>query len=389
MRILHAVTRSDSIGGAQIHVANLCEALIEQGHETLVLAGGKGPFQDELDRRRIPFQAVPSLVRPIHPLKDARALLDLVRILREWQPDVAALHTAKAGLVGRIACRLTGIPSVFTPHGFPVVDRFGKRKAVVFEWVERLAGRFSDSVVAVCDYEVDLACRHKLVAEERLARVYNGIPDVDPEFQANPRLEPPRILMVGRMERPKDHGTLLRALAGLKDLPWRAELAGDGPLEPETRRLACELGIESRVQFLGFERDPRPLYQRAQIFVLSSRFEAFPYTLLEAMRAGLPVIASRLGGMPEAIGEGKTGFLAPAGDSDAWRTRLRRLITEPALRVAMGRAGRERYLREFTFEQMLARTLHLYQSVLRAPEGAWQAPELETGEATSRATIEQ
>lgn len=387
MRVLYVVTRSDAIGGAQVHVIDLCQALLDDGHEVLVLAGGHGPFHAALARRDIPFRVAPSLVRPISPLRDAAALVDILRVLGEWQPDLAALHTAKAGFLGRIACRLTGTPAVFTPHGWPVIDRFSSWNAVVFQWAQRLVARLAERVINVSQFEVDLARTHKMAPAGRLALVYNGIPDIPAHLRADPAQEPPRILMVGRMEPPKDHATLLEALALLKAYPWTLDLAGDGPLEAGLRRRASELGIQHRVRFLGFARDPRPIYRQAQIFALSSRFEAFPYTVLEAMRAGLPVVASKLGGIPEAVLDGRTGYLPPASDSQAWSACLARLLADPLRRRQMGAAGRDRFLGAFTLDQMLQQTLALYEQVVRARRTSQAVPTLQTGKATTRATI--
>jgi glycosyltransferase involved in cell wall biosynthesis len=159
------------------------------------------------------------------------------------------------------------------------------------------------------------------------------------------------------------------------------DLIGDGPLEEKLRVQAGRLGLTGRVHFRGFSENPAAALAGAQIFVLASRSEAFPYSILEAMRAGLPVVATRVGGVPEAVVEGETGFLIPSGDPSVLADRLARLITDAALRARFGQNGRERYLRRFTFEQMFAKTIQIYREVLgesassRAPAATPANPE--------------
>jgi glycosyltransferase involved in cell wall biosynthesis len=160
--------------------------------------------------------------------------------------------------------------------------------------------------------------------------------------------------------------TATAALAEPAAPRWELDFAGDGPLEAEVRSEACRLRLTDRVQFLGFCTDVRSRLAAAQIFVLTSRFEAFPYSTLEAMRAGLPVVASGTGGIPEAVDDGRTGFLAAPGDAAGLADRLGKLIASAELRSAMGAAGRRRYLERFTFERMVSATLDIYAEALAA-----------------------
>jgi glycosyltransferase involved in cell wall biosynthesis len=352
-----------------VHVLSLVQALRADGGQPLVLAGGDGPFAAELRRRNVPTIEIRNLVRPVHPARDALAFVEILAALWRIAPDLVCAHTAKAGLLGRLAGTALGIPTIFTPHGWAIADRISSRQGRVFRYVERLAGRFTTRIINVCEYERDLALRCRITTAGRLAMIYNGMPDIPPSLRANAGAHPPRLVMVARMEQPKDHATVLIALAGLKSLAWRFDLVGDGPLEPAVRRLLAQLGLEDRVRLLGFRRDVSELIAASQIFVLSSRSEAFPYSILEAMRAALPVVATDVGGVREAVIPDDTGLLSPPGDPDALQSQLRRLITDPDLRNRMGAAGRRRYLSYFTFEKMQANTFALYREVLSPAAG--------------------
>ncbi len=245
---------------------------------------------------------------------------------------------------------------------------------------EAIAATFTSRIINVCDFEARLAESHRVAPVDKLDVVHNGIPDVPEDLRANPSKQSPRLVMVARMAKPKDHALLLTALSRLKHLSWSLDLCGDGPLEGEIRKQAAELGISNRVRFLGFRGDTAAYLKQAQIFVLTSRFEALPYTVLEAMRAGLPVVASDVGGISEAVTPNHTGLLAPSGDVDALTGNLTELIGDAALRKKLGDAGRQRYLKHFTFENMRDNTLRIYQEAVSARSAASRQVEPATAE---------
>ncbi len=370
MRIAFIITRADDIGGAQVHVRDLAEAFLAQGHEAVVLTGGKGRFLEELAARGIPSISIRHLARPIAPVKDMLALLAIVRALGRIKPDVVSTHTAKAGLLGRIAGAALGLPTVFTPHGWSMLDRDSTGRSALFRRIEKLSSMVSTRIVNVCEFEAEFAIRCGVAPAAKLAVVYNGLADIGGERRADVTAQPPRMAMTARMAEPKDHSTLLAALSGLRHLEWSLDLIGDGPLEGRLRRQAARLKIADRVRFLGFRGDPAAQIAEAQIFVLATRSEAFPYSILEAMRAGLPVAASGVGGIPEAVAAGRTGLLAPAGDVDALRGCLASLIVDPQLRKRLGDGGRKRFLERFTLDRMFAKTLGLYRELLPAGSAA-------------------
>ncbi len=168
---------------------------------------------------------------------------------------------------------------------------------------------------------------------------------------------------MARFEPPKDHATLLAALARLRALDWTVDLVGDGPLEPSCRELAGRLGIGDRVQFLGYQADAAPVLARSGLFVLSSRSEAFPRSVLEAMRAGLPVVASAVGGLAEVVDNGINGALVSRDDTVALSAAIGELLENPVRRERWGKAARLTYESRFGLERMVERTVAVYDSV--------------------------
>jgi len=365
MRIAYVVTRADAVGGASIHVRDLAAAMSARGHEVLVLVGGTGPVTEQLAAAGVPFRPLAHLRRALHPLSDARALKELAGALAGFRPHLVSTHTAKAGWLGRAVCARLRLPVIYTPHGLPLGDRMPGARGTVFGIAERVAARWTARMICVCEYERRLAVARGGMRPEQIDVVYNGVRDVPEELHARPGAGAVRLVSVARFEAPKDHATLLEALAGLRARDWELELAGEGPLQAGTRELAARLGISERVRFLGYLPDTAPVLARAQVFVLSSRSEAFPRSILEAMRAGLAMVASDVGGVGEAVTHGTDGVLVPRGDPAALAAALDNLLGDTIQRQRLGRAARFTYEARFRLECMIERTAAIYESVLR------------------------
>jgi len=353
LRVAMVVTRSDIVGGASVHVRDLCRGLAARGIATTVVVGGEGPYLDDLARHGVDAVRVPSLDRAVHPLRDAAAFAALRRILARLRPDVVATHTAKAGALGRAAAASLGLPAVHTPHGWPFEMQVAAPQVAAWRVAERLLARLPATLVDVSEHERDRALAAGVGRRAQHTVVHNGVPDVGPALRADPAADPPRLVMVARFEAQKDHAALLRALARLARLPWSADLVGDGPLEPAARAQVRAAGLADRVRFLGARTDVPRILAAAQVAVLTTRWESLPLAVLEAMRAGLPVVATAVGGIPEAVDDGVSGLLVPPGDDIALVAALRRVLDDPALRASMGVQGRRRYLRRFTHSRML------------------------------------
>jgi glycosyltransferase involved in cell wall biosynthesis len=367
MRIAYVVTRADPIGGVQIHVRDLAVAMLSQGHSPTVLIGGGGALVDDLRARNIPVTTLRHLRVPIHPLDDVLAFREIRAALKELEPDLINLHSSKAGILGRIAGRSLGIPTLLTAHGWNFTPGIPPLQAFVFRRVERLVRPFTSGIITVSEYDRQLALQAGLADESRVVAVHNGISDVPAQLRAQPERTPPRLVMVARFEPQKDHSTLLRALARLKNQDWEMDLIGEGPLMGPARSLAQSLGLESRVRFLGQRMDVDQLLARAQVSLLVSKWEGLPISILEAMRAGLPVVATSVAGVGEAVRDEETGYLISPGNVDQLSERLERLLADAALRARLGNGGRRRYERYFTLDQAVKRTLAVYRDLVGEP----------------------
>ena len=373
------ITRGDILGGAQVHLLDLALSLGQRGHRVSVLVGSEGLMTDLLAREGIPWRVIPSLVRPIRPLRDLRALRGVMACLREDKPDLLSTHTAKAGMIGRLAAWRLGLPVTFTAHGWQFAPGISPAQRLFVYATEVILSRLGrrQAVICVSEYDRALARRYRAVPEGRLHRIWNGLPDVPPARQKaasgeGEGGEPPvlRLIMPARFQAQKDHATLLRGLARLEEkfpgaIPWELCLPGDGERLEACREMVRTLGLPAeRIRFPGHCHDLAERLPRQDILLLISHWEGLPLVLIEAMRAGLPVVASRVGGIEEVVVDGETGFLIPHEGVDELAERLHQLGMDPALRQQMGRAGRARYAAHFQLPAMLDQTVALWETLL-------------------------
>jgi glycosyltransferase involved in cell wall biosynthesis len=359
LRVLVVITRGEP-GGAQVHVLDLVRGL--RGEVDFHVAVGDDSFlARELRALGVPVHVVPHLVREVSPAEDRLALGALRTLVARLRPALVHTHSSKGGVLGRLAARAEGVPAIHTAHSWSFSEGLPWTRRALAIPVEAALSHWTRRfiVVSAADGEVAVRCRVARPAQVRVVR--NGVPDAPPRARPGGGY-PPVVVMVARLAPPKDHLLLLRALAGL-DAPFFLRLVGDGPGRGAVEAAVRDLGLAGRVALLGERQDVPALLGASQVFVLASRQEGLPLAVLEAMRAGLPVVASDVGGVREAVTPGRTGLLVRRGDAAGLRTALGRLLATPSLRAALGEAGRRAYEERFTVGRMLAATSAVYREV--------------------------
>lgn len=358
MRVLHT-TKVQGIGGAEQHLLALLPALRDRGIDArfLSLDGGLDAerFHRALEERQIPLRRVP-IGQDFSP----RLARDVLRAVRAGSTDLLHTHMVHADVYGSVAAHALHTPFVSTRHND---DRY---LLGPFRYVDRTFMHGVRRIVAISDAVREFHAAAGLPAE-KLVTVHYGLDaapvvpsELTPEAAGVPP-EAPLVLAIGRLIEQKDHATLLRAFVDVPDA-WLAIL-GWGPLEESTKALAAQLGIADRVLVPG-RVEPRDWLRRADVFAHTSRWEGFGIVLLEAMLAGLPVVATRVSAIPEIVVEGKTGLLAEAGDAAGLAGHLRQLLGDEALRRRLGDAGRARAQAEFSVAAMADRTVEVYRQAL-------------------------
>jgi glycosyltransferase involved in cell wall biosynthesis len=359
--ILYLITRAEA-GGAQSHVLELITGLRERFRVSL--ASGEQDFLMHAARDLgIDHHFLPALQRKLSPRRDIAAYCQIRDLLRNLKPDLLHCHSSKAGILGRLAAHRLGIKSVFTAHGWAFAEGTPTSRKLLAVTPEWMAARWCDRIITVSEADRALANRYHVANSDKLTVIHNGISDIDTELISKPCNGTPRLIMVARFAPPKQQAILLQVVAGI-DEDLQLILVGDGPQLAEAQHLAKQLGISDRVEFTGRCSTVAQQLSRADLFILLSDWEGFPISVLEAMRAGLPVIASNVGGIREAVSDNLNGRLLSDNDESTVRSTLIELLRDPQKRIDMGKRSREAYLGNFTASAMLDRTASLYDEIL-------------------------
>ena len=359
MKILH-VFRTP-VGGLFRHVRDVTRGQAALGHQAGILCDSTsgGVTADRLLATAAPHCALGVTRIPISRmpgLGDVSGITQTLGHARRLRPDIIHCHGAKGGLYGRCAGRLLGIPSVYTPHGGSLHYHWGSPAGLAFLGAESLLARLGSGFHFVCNFERDAFDRKIGIGGKPSRVIYNGLwPE---EFTpAIPLPDAADVLFIGEIRALKGVDVLLEALALLnRERRVTAMIAGDGPDQPVFERQAKSLGLAGMVTFAG-RMPASEAFRRGRILVMPSRAESFPYVVLEAGAAGLPMLASDVGGIPEAL---PPGSLVPAGDPQSLAARLHAALDDPSGLASEARLLRDHLKQRFTADRMVADILGLY-----------------------------
>jgi glycosyltransferase involved in cell wall biosynthesis len=362
MRILHVIDTLD-VGGAEKVLIALANGFAAQHEVAICCVTRIGGLARELDSRVQAF----SLGRG--PGNDYLLPWRLARHIRRTGYDVVHTHNWSVFLEGGIAGVLARVPVlIHTVHGSYQALEAGpmqRLKRSLRHWLERRVARRFRHVVAVSDSIREQIPAVVGIEPERLTTVHNGVTNGAACTQAAARGL--TFITVGRFDAIKNHELMIQAFAKVAaQFPTaKLMLVGDGPHRAPLEALVDTLGLESKVELTGFRSDVAHLLTQADVFLMSSRYEGVSIALLEAMRAGLPAVATRVGGIPETVIPDQTGLLVASEDTEGFAAAMSALAASPELRRQFGTAAREFQRREFSSSAMLERYGALYGSTHR------------------------
>lgn len=374
------------MGGPAIHVANLAAGLETRGYHTTLVAGSLARGEDSMDflaeRLGIHVVSVPELQREVSVLHDARSVRHMAALIRQERPHILHTHTAKAGAIARAAALLAGDARppivVHTFHGHVLKGYFGPARTAFFRRVERSLARSSDVLIAVSPEVRDELVEHGVAPRDKFAVIRLGIPLEDRLDDATADLDYrglygiPRdafvVGWVGRMTGVKDTGAVLEIVRATRERGIDAVLCmvGDGPDRERLEQLAHDLGIARSTYFVGYQSDVAGYYRLFDAFVLPSVNEGTPVSVIESLASGTPVVANRVGGVPDVVRDGTDGFLVEPGDTPGAAERLAQLATDPELRARFAESGRARMFERYSVSRLVDDIDRLYRSLLAA-----------------------
>lgn len=313
--------------------------------------------------RDLDWQIIPELGREVNPADDLLTLLKLWNVMRQWKPHIVHTHTAKAGAVGRIAAKLAGVPIiVHTFHGHTFHGYWGKVGSQFTINIERALSLITDKVIAVSDRVRDDLIQYRIAAPQKILTVPLGL-DLEP-FAHQPRADvaSPTIGIVGRLVPIKNHALFLQMarLMIADGFRGRFMIVGDGELRGELESQAGDLG--DRIIFSGWRRDLVDVYSEMSVIVNTSLNEGTPVALIEAMASGVPVVATAVGGVPDVVREGETGYLAPSANARALANQVNKALRDG---TSIARHAQEEVLEKFSKERLIQNVEGLYENLIQ------------------------
>ncbi|HUZ82384.1 MAG TPA: glycosyltransferase family 4 protein [Gaiellaceae bacterium] len=382
-RVLRVIARLN-MGGPALHVSYLTKGLDQRGYETTLVAGKLSRGEDSMsyvaDELGLDVVPLAAMHREVSPVYDPVAVTRLVGEIRRVRPHILHTHTAKAGAVGRAAALLAGDARppviVHTYHGHVLRGYFDPVRTQFFRETERALARHTNRLIAVGPEVRDDLVELGVAPAEKFSVIRLGIDlesrvltiDRRAEFRHLFGIPEERFVVgwIGRMTAIKRVPDILAAFKALRERGVDATLClvGDGPDRDAIEQLAYELGIVRDVLFVGYQRDVAPYYAFFDAFLLPSANEGTPVVAIEALAAERPVVATRVGGVPDVVDDGEDGFLVDVGDIQALAERLEQLARDPGLRARMGKAGRERVVPRYRVERLVDDVDTLYRELL-------------------------
>ena len=417
MKVLRIIARLN-VGGPAVHTILLSRHMASLGYETLLMAGRVGPEEGDMiylaETLGVEPLIIPQLGRRVRPIDDVVGFFRILRILFEFRPDFVHTHTAKAGTLGRLAAfiynttisikcslqkpgrRIPQCKVIHTFHGNVLRGYFSPFTTRIFQLIEKGLARITHAIVVVSSQQKEELCNKFSIGRPAQYRVIPLGFDLTPFSQCTKGMGAFRarfgitendvrlIGIVGRLSPIKNHRLFLEAAHILVknhgDTKTRFLIIGDGELRRDCEELSAQLGLSERIVFTGWIKNMVPIYEDLDILALSSDNEGTPVTVIEAMAAGVPVVATDAGSVRELVGRWETGdvalkqdgfeicergVLVKRGDVESFARGLHHLLHHPEVCRKMGQRGKDYALKHYSKEQLIVNMHRLYQELLQ------------------------
>jgi glycosyltransferase involved in cell wall biosynthesis len=381
IKLLRVITRMD-FGGSAVDAADMIFGMDRELIESHLVCGSVSQLSDtelaELRAACASFTVIPELKRDPSPVNDLKALWKLYRFIRRGRFDIVHAHTSKAGFVGRLAARLAGTPViVYSTHGHIFYGFFSSLKTKIFVVLEKIGARCSDRICCLTELEIEDHCKFEIGRREQFIVMPSGVhlekymQPVTPPEEIRKQLDipgdAPVIGTVARLDPVKGGKYLVDAFAllrGMEPAPYLI-FVGDGEDRETLEARVQVLGVESRVRFTGLRRDVPDLLHIMDVFVMPSLNEGYGKAIVEAMCAGLPIVATAVGGVPSLIQNSVNGLLVPPADPEALAAAIKKLLDAPEQSRALARAALAGAGDKFSVSVMNHATERIYINLLQ------------------------
>jgi glycosyltransferase involved in cell wall biosynthesis len=418
-KILYLITQSE-LGGAQKYVFDLAKGLRHDFEISVAFGeqGEKGELAGLLQAENIPYHAIPNLKREISPASDIRAVFEIARLIRKIKPDIIHLNSSKVSILGSIAyffqCNfhfnstfdIRHSTFLYTAHGWVFNEPMGSLKRFFYKYAEKLTAGIKDAIICVSEFDRQAAIRERIAPEKKLITIHNGLTPVDfisrdnafhylenkilkskienpPQREANlpPSLRGANsqiinggrkskilIASIGNLYKTKGYEYAIEAMRSLASDNQLSSIKnkmtyiifGEGPERPKLEALIKKSGLEDQVILAGRVPEASRLLKAFDLYLCPSVKEGLSYTLIEAMQAGLPIVATSAGGNPELIKDGTSGLIAEPADPETLADKISWLFNHQEKRVMFSKNASESALADFALNRMIEKTKKIY-----------------------------
>ena len=375
-KILYLITQSEW-GGAQRYIFDLATSLPKDRYSAVVAAGldeekasQSHNLFTKLDEKSIKSYGLNNLVREINPLKDLKAYFEIKKLLKEIKPDILHLNSSKAGVIGAMAGRRAGIKKIiYTVHGFVFNEPLPTWKKLFYLWAEKFSARYKDQLICVSEFDRQTGIHKNIAPADKFITVHNGLNPVEFMTKAEARSQlnlPAEKKIIGTLAHfypTKNLKSLIQAAnIVIKKYPETTfAIIGDGQLRPELEAEISGLQLNKKIVLLGEKPQAYRYLTAFDIYACSSIKEGLPYSIIEAMQAGLPVVSSKVGGIPEIITDEQNGLLVNPGDPDDLAKAIINILEDEKLAQKLSQQARTDLLTKFSLTQMVSQTETIYQ----------------------------
>jgi len=364
------------LGGAQKVAISLCEKLDKNKFETVLICGCGG-ILDEETKNKIRVIFVKDLVREISPIKDLKALYSICKILKKEKPDIVHTHSSKAGIIGRLSAKLSGIKNiVHTIHGFSFNDTQSFFKKNLFIFLEKTGAAISKYLIPVSVENITKGLRYHIGKKEQYEYIKLGI-DINnfKNFKDTPSLKKELnineqdflVTTIGPFKPQKNLTDFIKVAKNIseKNKQFKFVIVGDGTLRPQFEKLIEEYNISNNIFLIGWRRDISNILNSSDIFAMTSLWEGLPISTIEAMCCGLAPVVNDVDGQREIVKDNINGFLIKPYDISSMTEKILFLANNNEIRKSMGKTAKESINEEFSIDYMIYKHEQLYDKIIK------------------------
>jgi glycosyltransferase involved in cell wall biosynthesis len=368
-KILFIITQSEW-GGAGRYVFDLANNLPKDQFEVMVAAGGNEELFEFLGQIKIKTFHLKRLVREINPIKDLAGYWEMKRLIKNLKPDIVHLNSSKAGFLGALAAHSAGVKKIiYTVHGFVFNEPMASWQKAIYLWAEKFSAKYKDKLICVSEFDRQAGSQNKIATADKLITIHHGINQINFLTKAQARQElklPAENLIVGTIANFYQTKGLNYLIAGAAEIIKQDQnilfrVIGFGRLENQLKAEIKKFKLENNF-FLGKVLNGKKYLLAFDLFVLPSVKEGLSYTILEAMQAGLPIVATKVGGIPEMIKNQHNGLLVNPANPKELAQAITSLLKDKSLAQKFGNQAQIDFRQNFSLEKMIKETISTYQT---------------------------